>query len=532
MAGRAAFDRPSMGYRLLGSKLAWLSQPGHVELVRRGLRGIEKECLRIDSDGVLSRRTHPAALGASLTHPYITTDYSEALLEFVTPPCSNNWETLQFLCDIHCFVAQTLDTELLWAQSMPCIVRPDEDVPIAYYGESNLGRMKAIYRRGLGYRYGRAMQAIAGVHFNFSLRADFWGAFQDHAEARSEFAAFVSEQYLHLARNYRRHAWMLMYLFGASPALCKSFPLRPGHGLDSFDPSTWYLPYATSLRMSDIGYRNKSQAGLQISLNSLAEYLSGLVAAVTTLNPEYEQIGVIVDGDYRQLNANVLQIENEYYSAVRPKPKTKSAIRPIVGLRADGVEYLEVRTLDLNVADPVGVNQVQLRFIEALLLYCLFADSPPITSAEQAEIDARELRVAREGRRPGLELPVQQRFVPLRRLGLELLERVEAFAQILDADDEGYGDALARQREAFEEPALTPSGRMLAAMAEQQQGFSEFTLEASRAHRDYFRSLKLAPEQLARFRELSSSSLLDAQALENDRSQSFEGYLAAYFDAI
>lgn len=520
-----------MGNRLLVSKLAWLSQPSHAELARHGLRGIEKECLRIDADGVLSRRPHPIALGAALTHPHITTDYSEALLEFVTPPCSSNWETLQFLCDIHCFVAQALDAELLWAQSMPCVVE-DEDVPIAYYGESNLGRMKTIYRRGLGHRYGRAMQAIAGVHFNFSMRTDFWGPFQDRAEYRGERTAFVSEQYLNLARNYRRHAWILMYLFGASPALCKSFPLRPGHGLDSFDPQTWYLPYATSLRMSDVGYRNKSQGGLQISLSSLEDYLRGLTAAVTTLSPEYEQIGVIVDGDYRQLNANILQIENEYYSAVRPKPKHKSAIRPIVGLRAGGVDYVEIRTLDLNVADPVGVNQVQLRFIEALLLYCLFADSPPITSAEQVEIDARELRVAREGRRPGLELPAQQRILPLRALGLELLDCVEPFAQILDARDEGYRDALARQREVFEEPALTPSGRMLAAMAEQEQSFSEFTLETSRAHRDYFRSLKLAPEQLARFRELASSSLGDAQVLENDRSLSFEDYLAAYFDAI
>jgi glutamate--cysteine ligase len=496
------------------------------------LRGIEKECLRVDGDGQLSRRRHPRALGAALTHPYVTTDYSEALLEFVTPPCSSNWETLQFLCDIHCFVAQNLGDELLWTQSMPCIVHPDEDVPIAYYGESNLGRMKTIYRRGLGHRYGRAMQAIAGIHFNFSLRDEFWGAYQEAARDRRRRSEFVSEQYLHLARNYRRCAWMLMYLFGASPALCKSFPLKADHGLESFDPGTWYLPYGTSLRMSDVGYRNKTRAGLDISLNSLNEYLTGLTSAVTTPSAEYERIGVLVDGDYRQLNANVLQIENEYYSAVRPKPRTKSAIRPIVGLRDTGIDYVEIRTLDLNVADPVGVNQVQLRFVETLLLYCLFADSAPITRDEQAEIDARELLVAREGRRPQLELPIGSAAVPLRELGLELVDELEAFAALLDADDEGYVEALARQREAFEDPTRTPSARMLASMAEREQSFSEFVLEASEVNTAYLRSLELAPAQAERLRALAEDSLREAEALENDRTTSFEAYLAAYFGAI
>ncbi|HSG65254.1 MAG TPA: glutamate--cysteine ligase, partial [Gammaproteobacteria bacterium] len=367
---------------------------------------------------------------------------------------------------------------------------------------------------------------------NFSLGDEFWGAYQDAAHDRRKRGDFVSEQYLHLARNYRRYAWTLMYLFGASPALCKSFPLRPNHGLESFDPGTWYLPYGTSLRMSDIGYRNKSQAGLSISLNSLDEYLAGLTWAVTTPSPDYERIGVVVDGDYRQLNTSVLQIENEYYSAVRPKPRPKIAIRPIVALRAAGIDYIEIRTLDLNVADPVGVNQVQLRFVETLLLYCLLAESEPILRAEQLEIDTRELSVAREGRRPGLELPVGGRLIPLRALGLELVDELEELAAALDADGEGYVEALARQREAFEDPARTPSARMLASMAGREQSFSEFVLEASEANHDYLRSLELAPAQAERFRELAAASLREAEELESDRATSFEAYLAAYFGAI
>jgi glutamate--cysteine ligase len=493
------------------------------------LRGIEKECLRIDVDGRLSREPHPRALGAALTHPHITTDYSEALLEFVTPACATNWETLQFLCDIHCFVAQNLGDELLWAQSMPCVVGPDEDVPIAYYGESNLGRMKTIYRRGLGHRYGRAMQAIAGIHFNYSLPVGFWAAYRDNEKSDQDDSAFISDQYLRMARNYRRNAWVLIYLFGASPAVCRSFPLRAGHGLEELDPDTWYLPYGTSLRMSDVGYRNKSQARLQISLNSLTEYVGGLTTAVTSSSPEYERIGVEVDGEYRQLNTNMLQIENEYYAAVRPKPKARSSARPTVALRQGGVEYLEIRTLDLNVADPVGVNQTQLRFIEALLLYCLFADSPPIDASEQAEIDQRELLVAREGRRPGLEIPVGGAGVLLRRYGLDLLAEITPFAELLDASDEGYVDALEQQRSAMAEPELTPSARLLADMTTRGQNYLEFMLEVSRAHAAYFRSLTLAEDRKREFAELARTSVEDARDLENNTQESLEDYLAAYF---
>ena len=53
------------------------------------------------------------------------------------------------------------------------------------------------------------------------------------------------------------------------------------------------------------------------------------------MEPRYAAIGVVVDGDYRQLNANILQIENEYYSTIRPKPSKASKHRPLVALGED-----------------------------------------------------------------------------------------------------------------------------------------------------------------------------------------------------
>jgi len=517
---------------LLDSRLDWLRDGEHAELLRSGLRGLEKESLRVDGEGRLSRRPHPPALGSALTHPYLTTDYSEALLEFVTPPYPSNWEMLQFLCDIHCFVVQNLGDELIWAQSMPCVMSAGQDIPIAKYGGSNLGRMKNVYRRGLGHRYGRAMQAISGVHFNYSLPGDFWKVFRERERSSDSIEHFRSSQYMALVRNYRRHAWLMVYLFGATPALCKSFH-SGGHAvLEELDASTWYAPYGTSLRMSDIGYRNKSQSSLHMCANSLEAYVAGLAAAVTTPNSGYEKIGVRVNGKYRQLNANALQIENEYYSSIRPKPRSGSASRPMVALREQGVEYVEIRTLDLNMLDPVATNQNQLRFLEAALIYCLLADSPPIDAAEQAEIDARELLVAREGRRPGLLLPRDGRNERLTDWGLELCEPIGEIAALLDVGDEGYIAAVQAQRSVISDPSLTPSAQILDAMKAERVSFLELTLEVSRNYCGYFKSLSLSDEKEALFRRLAERSLEDTRRLEGEGGPPFDEYLARYFERV
>ncbi len=514
------------------SQLDWLQDARNAGSIRCGLRGIEKECLRVDRRGILSRRSHPEALGSTLTHPYLTTDYSEAQLEFVSPPYPTNWETFQFLCDLHSFVCRNLADEVLWAPSMPCIVNPNQDLPIAVYGSSNLGRMKSIYREGLGFRYGRAMQAISGVHFNFSMPKSFWEPFREARAWGGDLQSFVSERYMGLVRNYRRLAWLNIYLFGASPALCKSFCPDGHEALEEFDSTTWFGPFSTSLRMSDIGYRNKSQSRIKISANSLEEYTAALGAAVTTSSSDYEKIGVRVNGEYRQLNSNLLQIENEYYSSIRPKPVKSGYEPPTVRLQKTGVEYVEVRTFDLSMQDPVGVNEPQLRFAEALLVYCLLAESPPIDAAEQTEIDDRNLMVAKEGRRPGLALPRDGSSVALRDWGLAIVDDVAIVAEALDADDEGYVAAVEAQREALIDMAATPSATLLEDMRDKRQGFVEYSLEASIAHAEYLRNLPLSPDKLAFFEKAAAESLQRAAALERRDDVPFEAYLDSYFGQI
>jgi glutamate--cysteine ligase len=514
-------------------RLASLLNHQAVGTLQGGLKGVEKESLRVTPRGRIATSPHPRALGSALASEHITTDYSEALIELVTPPFTRTWELVQYLCDLHRFVYRHLGEEFLWATSMPCAIKGEESIPIAQYGSSNVGRMKAVYRRGLGMRYGRVMQAISGVHFNYSFPEPFWPVLADLLESRDSGSEFRSAAYFALLRNYRRHGWIVLYLFGNSPAVCPSFLRgRKVDWLEEFVPDSLYAPHATSLRMSDLGYRNKNQAGLSISVNSLEHYVRDLTQAITTPHPEYEKIGVKVDGEYRQLNANLLQIENEYYSFIRPKRVTLSGERPTKALRRGGVQYVEMRSLDVSAFDPVGVNENKLRFLEAFAAYCVLSSSPTIEPAEQSDLDGNHARVAREGRRPDLRLRRDGRAVPLRDWALEIVEAMQGVCEFLDHGDpqRPYAAALAAQEAKIRDVSLTPSARTLLEMRTNDESFFDFALRMSRLHKDYF--LDLYSPNDARQEELAAeaeASLEEQARIEAADTLTFDEYLARYF---
>ncbi len=499
-------------------------------LLARGLKGLERECLRVTPGGQIAQTPHPAALGSALTHPYITTDYSEALLEFRTPPCKDAQETLDFLTELHQFAVRRLGDELLWASSMPCELQGDESIPIAQYGSSNVGRMKHVYRRGLAYRYGRAMQAIAGVHFNYSLPEEFWPIHQDLEGDPQPLQDFISSCYFALVRNLRRWGWIIPYLFGASPAFSKSFLTGPSREFEQLD-ATLFRPDATSLRMSDIGYKNATQSGLNISYNRLAEYVAGLAHAIDTPYPNYERIGTKVDGEYRQLNTHILQIENEYYSFVRPKQIAASGERPTVALTRRGVKYVEVRALDVQTYDPIGVNLPQLRFLEGFLLMCLFSESPPLSANDRREFERNELLVAARGREPGLILRDHDQARVLTDWAADILAQTGAVCEILDdADPERpYTAALDAQYQAAASPGVLPSARMLAEMRHKHESFLEFSLRLSNQHTQYFKQTTLPEDRSNALTEAARQSLLKQQQIEAADRISFDEYLKRYF---
>ena len=517
------------------ARLAGLINSGASEALQGGRKGLEKESLRVTPSGAIAQTPHPVALGSALTSEHITTDYSEALIELVTPTFTTSWELLQYLTDLHQFVYRHMGDELLWATSMPCAVDGDRSIPIAQYGSSHVGRMKTVYRNGLGLRYGRLMQAISGVHFNYSFPIPFWNVFADLRKSRDAGQGFVSSSYFDLLRNYRRFGWIVLYLFGVSPAVCNSFLRGRDTGLQPFSPGTAFEPYATSLRMSDIGYRNRNQSGLSVSVNSLEAYVRDLGAAIATPHPPYEKLGVQVDGEWRQLNANILQIENEYYSFIRPKRVARSGERPTSALRQRGVEYVEVRALDVSAFDPVGVNQAKLRFLEVFLAMCLFRQSDPIGDSEQGLLDANHVKVARRGREPGLTLWRDGREVSMEAWARELIDCMTGLCEVLDAGDASkpYARALATQAAKIGNPALTPSARLLEELRATGEPFFDMALRVSAEHKAYFMGLyNPNPERLEEFRREAAESLekqASIEAADRASGQTFEEYLARYF---
>ncbi len=497
-------------------------------------RGLEKEGLRVDANGHIAQTPHPRALGSKLTHPHITTDYSESLLEYITPVYSEPKEALAFLSDLHTFTYHHLDNEWIWPGSMPSRLSGNDSVPIADYGSSNVGTMKHVYRKGLDVRYGRIMQAIAGVHYNVSLPEDMWHALREMEKATNiPFNDYRSTRYFGMIRHFRRHSWLLLYLFGASPAIDKSF-LPNGQVPDKLQPlsdDTYYAPYATTLRMSDLGYQNKVQSQLKICFNSLSNYVNTLRHAISTPWPDYEALGVRNGDEWQQLNANILQIENEYYSDIRPKRVAKHNETPSQALEARGVEYIEVRCLDLNPFDPLGVTETQMRFVDTFLMWCLLSDSPWITDEECDRLDDNRRLVVERGRDPELRLTRNGESVTLPEWGEQIFAEMAEVARLLDAVEEGEPHAAALNELAprLKDASLTPSAQMLARLQEGNGSLSDTLLTMAQAQADKLRATPMLRSREALLAQLIDTSHQQQQDIEAADQESFSEFLASYF---
>ena len=492
-------------------------------------KGLEKEGLRVDANGFIAQTPHPRALGSALTNPAITTDYSEALLELVTPVCDSTDELLRALDGIHAYVHQHLGNEVLWPLSMPCRLEGEASIPIAHYGTSNIGKLKTVYRRGLAERYGRIMQSIAGTHYNFSMPDSFWRAWQHELGDTGSLSEFRTQQYFWLIRNFRRRSWLLMYLFGASPALDRSFVAGRQHRLQPLDEQTLHEPCATSLRMSDLGYNNQAQSSLDICFNRLETYTQTLDHAIHTTWPPYRDIGLFRDGERIQINESVLQIENEYYSAIRPKRTTESGEKPLHALQSRGVEYVEVRCLDLDPFAPQGVTREQVDFMDLFLLDCLVSESPLIDDPECDGLDNTFQDVVRQGLAPGCRLTFGGETTELRQAGLGILDRLERLAESLP-DGGSYRTCLEQQRARLQDPDLTPSGRLLSSLKGGSTDLVSWGMQQAREQQAMFRAAKADQGWQSRLEQASRDSLREQAEIETAETEDFESFLARYLD--
>ena len=495
-------------------------------------RGIEKEGLRVTRDGTLAQTPHPRGLGAALTHPNITTDFSESQLELITEPHADVEACLTKLTDVHRWVYAHLGEEVIWGASMPCVLGDDANIPLGRYGTSNVGTAKTVYRRGLGHRYGRAMQTISGIHYNFSVPSAFWRWLSTTTAHDGALQKLATERYFGLIRNFRRHSWLLFYLFGASPAVCRSFLKGREHSLDAFDAGTLFRPYATSLRMGGLGYQSDAQSSLRISYNSLADYAQTLARGLTETWPAYEAIGLDLGGEFQQLSTSLLQIENEFYGTIRPKRSTRSGERPLHALGERGVEYVEVRCLDVNPFLPLGIDAETIHFLDVFLLHCLLTEAPDDSPNEIEALQRNRTTAVERGREPGVQLESLDGPRALVAWGTSLMEECVRIARVLDRarGDEAASRAVDAQRARIEDAARTPSARILETMREQSVPFFRLAMNASIDHAEFFRSQPFDTETRARLEAESRASLADQHKIEAGDTEDFATYRRSFID--
>jgi glutamate--cysteine ligase len=491
-------------------------------------RGIEREGLRVDQAGNLARTPHPTNFGSKLCHPLITTDFSESQLELITPVATDLNDTWQTLEDVHRAITAGLEDEILWAASMPCVLQGDPTIPLANYGNSNLGKLKRTYRNGLGNRYGRSMQTICAVHYNFSFPDSFWQTLAG-VEGETDSQNYRNRRYFDLMRNFRRLAWLPIYLFGASPAVCNSFVKGRQHDLQTFDEGSLYQPFATSLRSGNLGYQSDAQAqNLSVSYNDLNSYVHSLASAVLTPYRPYRDIGVKQDDEYHQLNDSILQSEAEFYSSIRAKRVAPAGANFLQCLGEQGVEYIEVRLLDLDPFEPIGVSQDTVRFLDTFLLYCLLEPSPRHDDARLAEVRTNMNIAVHEGRRPNVKLMDGDKDRELSSWAADILAAMQPIAFHFDKVHQGeqFSASLAVQGAKVADAGKTPSARILATMSDEQIPYFRFAMNQSLAHRAYFAERGMSPELEAKFQQLAQQSVVEQTAIDSKQEPPFADYLA------
>ena len=519
------------------TNLALISQEDTRPLLCRIQRGIEKEGLRTNNQGHLALTPHPTALGSALTNTWLTTDFSESLLEFITPVFESVDETLNYLNDIHALAYQQLNDEIIWGASMPCILPADNDIPLAQYGTSNIATMKTVYRNGLGLRYGRAMQTVAGIHYNFSLPEAFWRRSFEQEKCQgttqhSHLQHYIDERYFDLIRNFRRNYWLLIYLFGAAPCVDESFVQGRENTLDTLNTNDLFQPMATSLRMGDLGYQSSAQQSLFVCYNTLENYIETLSCALSTPYANYETLGVKSNNEYQQLSSSLLQIENEFYSAIRPKRVAQSGETPLRALKERGIEYIEVRCLDINPFLATGIDAETIHFLDAFLLHCLLDDSPQCDQEEFHLISKNQARIVHHGRDPNIHVFCGKNEVPMRDCANNLIGNIKKISQQLDTAHQTtcYTESINIQRKKISDSSLTPAAKVLATMQENNESHIDFALRMSKAHAQQHKSHIVEPQQQQNLLTITEQSIASQQEIEQQDSINFDDFLAHYFE--
>ena len=486
------------------------------------LRGIERESLRVTQEGRISQRKHPENLGSPLTSEDITTDFAEALVELVTPTFESAEELFQHLSLLHKFLYSEMEEEILWNFSMPCAFKNEKEIKIAEYGHTNSGMLKHIYRKGLRLRYGSIMQCVSGIHFNFSLSEDSWDTLTNSPDQ-----SFINQKYLGAIRNIKRNFWFLLERFGASPIAHESYLLNREHSLTKHGSNDLFLPWATSLRMSDVGYQSSMQNALKINYNNLDEFIDAIIKGINTPVKNFEEIGLLDEqGVPQQISTGILQIENELYDTVRPKRSGPSGSRPATLLKNEGIEYLELRGIDINPFIPEGIDENKIKLLDIFIMHSLISESPQVSDKEIEEIRANQKTMVENGRSENIKLQQNGVSTPLQELKKILYDELEQVATAMDEYCPGYSNALSAEMG----KNLLPSEKIMNEMNSQNLSFQEYGLAQSK--KIAAKQHSHAGDDFSKFSLNAKKSLKDFENLNKNAGMDINKYVELYNSKI
>ena len=426
-------------------------------LLTSGNFGLEKENVRVDKDGKLALTPHPKEFGDKLKNPYITIDFSESQLEMITPSFDSIEKAYTFLENIHDIVSTSLEKEYLWPQSIPPILPNEEHIPIGdFHGEN--GESYKKYREHLAEKYGKKFHLLSGIHYNFSFSDEFLEKLYNEVYDGANFEdlkSFKNYTYLKIARNYLRYGWFIIYLLGASSPIHETYKKECIEKMSPLQDDSYYFEHTLSFRNGVCGYKNAGE--IYVSHKSLSDYVSDI---------------------NRLVDKNILHGAKEYYSPIRLKSKNKTKI--LDSLEKDGVEYLELRSIDLNPFSRIGVDISDLEFVHLFIVYLLLKEeNNEFEKTDYKRSIRNQELLATQGRDKELLLnKCENTLITARNWAEEILDEMMMHFEELGILDEKYRKIIKFQRDKIENEDKHYIGRLLKGIKE--EGFINFHLEKAK----------------------------------------------------
>ena len=443
--------------------------------------GLEKENVRVTESGNLALTPHPKAFGDREKNAYIKTDFSESQLEMVTPVCNTLEEVYSFICNLNKVVSLEImkNGEFLWPQSNPPILPREEEIPIAKLSN----REDELYRENLSYKYGKKKQVISGIHYNFSFKEEFIKLLYKELKVEKDFREFKDDIYLRMARNFQKYHWLLIYLTGASPVFHESYIDEIKKDGEILGEDSYYIKDDTSLRNSSYGYKNKKD--YYVSYNSIGEYASDIK-------------NLVKDKEIQSIK--------EYYNPIRLKSLGSEDM--LESLLHKGIDYLEVRLLDLDPLSIQGVSKETLYLVHLFMIYTLLKENKEITYKDQEEFFKNHDMVALKGRNE--DAVIHENGVPvlLKDKGREILSEMDEIVEILFSNNEEFKNVIKRALEKINNPHDIISEKLIKDIKE--EGYINFHM---RLAKEYLNNFKNKEFNLVGYEDLELSTqilILDA----------------------